>query len=112
MHNHENIKEYYSHITKEQEGKMETGICSCALDGTPDHIQAIRASVDEEIVKRFYGCGSPIPDALEGLTVLDLGCGTGYDVYTISKLVGEEGHVIGVDTVSYTHLTLPTKRIV
>lgn len=35
MHNHENIKEYYSHITKEQEGKMETGICSCALDGTP-----------------------------------------------------------------------------
>ena len=97
MHNHENIKEYYSHITKEQEGKMETGICSCALDGTPDHIQAIRASVDEEIVKRFYGCGSPIPDALEGLTVLDVGCGTGYDVYTISKLVGEEGHVIGVD---------------
>ena len=97
MHNHENIKEYYSHITKEQEGKMKTGICSCALDGTPAHIQAIRASVDEEIVKRFYGCGSPIPDALEGLTVLDLGCGTGYDVYTISKLVGEEGHVIGVD---------------
>ena len=97
MHNHENIKEYYSHITKEQEGKMKTGICSCALDGAPDHIQAIRASVDEEIVKRFYGCGSPIPDALEGLTVLDLGCGTGYDVYTISKLVGEEGHVIGVD---------------
>lgn len=97
MHNHENIKEYYSHITKELEGKMETGICSCALDGTPDHIQTIRAEVDEEIVKRFYGCGSPIPDALEGLTVLDLGCGTGYDVYTISKLVGEEGHVIGVD---------------
>jgi SAM-dependent methyltransferase len=31
------------------------------------------------------------------MTVLDLGCGTGRDVYTVSKLVGESGHVIGID---------------
>ena len=30
-------------------------------------------------------------------SVLDLGCGTGRDVYIVSKLVGESGHVIGVD---------------
>ena len=41
-------------------------------------------------------CGSPIPPLLEGLTVLDLGCGTGRDVYIASRLVGETGHVIGV----------------
>jgi len=31
------------------------------------------------------------------MTVLDLGCGTGRDVYIASKLVGETGRVIGVD---------------
>ena len=29
--------------------------------------------------------------------VLDLGCGAGRDVYAIAQLVGETGHVIGVD---------------
>ncbi|MCL1904847.1 MAG: methyltransferase domain-containing protein, partial [Methanomassiliicoccaceae archaeon] len=38
-----------------------------------------------------------LPPLLEGMTVLDLGCGTGRDVYIASKLVGESGHVIGVD---------------
>jgi len=34
---------------------------------------------------------------LEGKTVLDLGCGSGRDVYIASQLVGPEGKVIGVD---------------
>ena len=42
----------------------------------------------DEIVMRYYGCGSPIPDKIDGCTVLDLGCGTGRDVYVVSKLVG------------------------
>ena len=29
--------------------------------------------------------------------MLDLGCGAGRDVYAIAQLVGEDGHVIGVD---------------
>ena len=35
--------------------------------------------------------------ALTGATVVDLGCGTGRDVYVLSKLVGPTGRVIGVD---------------
>ena len=31
------------------------------------------------------------------MRVLDLGCGTGRDVYVLSKLVGPTGRVIGVD---------------
>lgn len=91
------VKDYYSKITVEEEGNMETSICSCAIDGMPDHLKAIRSEISDEIVNRFYGCGSPIPFALEGCTVLDLGCGTGLDVYMLSKLVGENGRVIGVD---------------
>ncbi len=93
----EEVKKYYSEVTGEKEGKMETNICSCALDAMPEHLQEIREQIPEEIVKRFYGCGSPIPAALEGCTVLDLGCGTGLDVYMVSKLVGEQGKVIGMD---------------
>ena len=36
-------------------------------------------------------------DDLEGLRVLDLGCGAGRDVYTIAQLVGPNGFVVGVD---------------
>ena len=38
-----------------------------------------------------------IPEALEGLHVLDLGSGSGQDCFVLSKLVGEHGHVTGVD---------------
>jgi ubiquinone/menaquinone biosynthesis C-methylase UbiE len=48
-------------------------------------------------VDRFYGCGFPIPQAVLGTTVLDLGCGTGRDVYVLSQLVGPNGHVHGID---------------
>ena len=50
-----------------------------------------------DVLDKFYGCGYPFPAALEGCTVLDLGCGAGRDVYVLSQLVGEHGHVHGVD---------------
>ena len=31
------------------------------------------------------------------MNVIDLGCGSGRDVYILSKLVGDTGSVIGVD---------------
>ena len=37
------------------------------------------------VLARFYGCGSPIPPLLAGCTALDLGCGTGRDVYVMSQ---------------------------
>ena len=37
------------------------------------------------------------PEALEGMHILDLGSGSGQDCFVLSKLVGENGHVTGVD---------------
>ncbi len=54
-------------------------------------------NVHPDVVSRFYGCGSPIPPLLAGATVLDLGCGTGRDVYVAAQLVGAAGLAIGVD---------------
>jgi MoaA/NifB/PqqE/SkfB family radical SAM enzyme/SAM-dependent methyltransferase len=48
---------------------------------------------------RGYGCGSPVLDAdpKPGATVVDLGSGRGIECFIASRLVGEEGRVIGVD---------------
>ena len=37
------------------------------------------------------------PESLEGMKILDLGSGSGQDCFVLSKLVGENGHVTGVD---------------
>ncbi|KAM9197843.1 arsenite methyltransferase isoform 2-T2 [Dugong dugon] len=46
---------------------------------------------------RYYGCGLVIPECLESCWILDLGSGSGRDCYALSQLVGEKGHVTGID---------------
>jgi SAM-dependent methyltransferase len=89
------VKDYYGKKLKSKDDLL-SGAC-CALDRPPAEIRAILPLIADEIHDRFYGCGSPFPPLLEGMTVLDLGCGTGRDVYIASKLVGESGVAIGVD---------------
>src|SRR3989338_2819250 len=89
------VKNYYGRILKTNED-LKTSAC-CATDGLPDEIKSILKNIEQEILDNFYGCGSPIPKLLDSCTVLDLGCGTGRDVYVISKLVGEKGMSIGID---------------
>ena len=91
------IKEYYSKVSVKDQGEMATHTCACGPDAMPPYIREILKEIPEEITSRFYGCGSPLPPALEGCTVLDLGCGCGRDVFLASKLVGPNGRVIGID---------------
>ncbi|XP_041065790.1 arsenite methyltransferase isoform X2 [Carcharodon carcharias] len=49
---------------------------------------------------RYYGCGLVVPECLESCWILDLGSGSGQDCYMLSKLVGEKGHVTGIDMTS------------
>ena len=48
-------------------------------------------------VCRYYGCGLVFPEAVEGCRVLDLSSGSGRDCFVLTKLVGSEGFVTGVD---------------
>lgn len=93
---HHQLKTYYGKILTGSRD-LKTSACCCSDEAMPPEVKAVLREVDGEILERFYGCGSPIPPELKGCTVLDLGCGTGRDVYVASKLVGENGIVIGVD---------------
>ena len=91
----DDVERYYGE-TLTSSADLRTSAC-CPADALPAHLRPIVAEIHPEVLERFYGCGSPLPPALDGATVLDLGCGTGRDVYTASKLVGPAGRVIGVD---------------
>lgn len=91
----ESVKDYYGKQLSSS-ADLKTNAC-CPIDAIPPEHRRILEMIDEEILARFYGCGSPIPPLLDGKVVLDLGCGTGRDVYMASYLVGEKGLVIGVD---------------
>lgn len=89
------VQNYYGK-TLSSTNDLKTSAC-CITDSLPVWQRKIISEIEPEILDKFYGCGSPIPLDIEGKTVLDLGCGTGRDVYLASKLVGENGYVIGVD---------------
>ncbi len=92
---HVEVQEYYGK-TLSKSSDLKTNACCCSTS-FPDWQKKIISQIEDEVIEKFYGCGSPIPLELEGKTVLDLGCGSGRDVYIASKLVGENGFVIGVD---------------
>ncbi|MEO8999284.1 MAG: methyltransferase domain-containing protein [Rhodanobacter sp.] len=92
---HSVVRSYYGE-TLQSSGDLRTTAC-CSIDAMPEHLRTILAQLHPEVRERFYGCGSPLPPALDGMTVLDLGCGSGRDAYLLSSLVGEGGQVIGVD---------------
>ncbi len=89
------VRSYYGE-TLQSSRDLRTTAC-CSIDAMPEYLRTILNQLHPEVRDRFYGCGSPLPPALDGMTVLDLGCGSGRDAYLLSKLVGERGRVIGID---------------
>jgi SAM-dependent methyltransferase len=90
-----NVQRYYGE-TLASTADLRTDAC-CTSGDTPAALRPALADIHPEVSARYYGCGLVAPDLLEGLRVLDLGCGSGRDVYLLSRLVGESGEVVGVD---------------
>ena len=109
------VKNYYGHVLQDM-SDLKTSACCCSDELLHPAVKDIEKEIDSEVLTKFYGCGSPIPPALEGCKVLDLGCGTGKDVFIASRLSGPDGFVTGIDMtdeqieVGQRHLTSQMER--
>lgn len=92
---HEVVQEYYGKQLTGTED-LRTSAC-CDASAIPEWLKPLLSNIHEDVLARYYGCGLVCPAELKGARVLDLGCGTGRDVYALSQLVGPEGEVVGVD---------------
>jgi arsenite methyltransferase len=73
--------------------RVEPALC-CPSGG---YDPSLTEHIPGEILEKDYGCGDPTRWVGRGETVVDLGCGVGKACYMLSKKVGPDGRVIGVD---------------
>ena len=92
---HDVVQDYYGKQLQSS-GDLKTDAC-CDISEVPEWLKPLLARIHPEILSRYYGCGLVCPELLRGCRVLDLGCGSGRDVYALAQLVGESGEVVGVD---------------
>jgi arsenite methyltransferase len=89
------VRDYYGKVLQSS-SDLRTDAC-CTPSDVPEDVKAVLCNVHEEVLAKYYGCGLVVPQALEGTRVLDLGCGSGRDVYALAQLTGPTGEVVGVD---------------
>lgn len=92
---HDEVQNYYGKVLTGSDD-LQTNAC-CTPDAMPTYVKAVLSQLHDEVLMRYYGCGLVMPLDLTGMRILDLGCGAGRDVYALSRLVGENGTVVGVD---------------
>ena len=94
-------------IVKESYGKIADADCcrSCGCNGMDKEKIAKSLGYSDKEIKSHpdanlgLGCGNPtaLGEIKEGMVVLDLGSGAGFDCFLAAKKVGKTGKVIGVD---------------
>jgi arsenite methyltransferase len=89
------VQDYYGRQLRST-ADLKTSAC-CDISEIPQWLKPLLSKIHPDVLSRYYGCGLVCPPLLEGCKVLDLGCGTGRDVYALAQLVGATGSVVGVD---------------
>ncbi len=89
------VKDYYGK-TLQTSADLKTEAC-CEPAEMPGYIKQLLTNVHDEVLAKYYGCGLVVPTTLKDARVLDLGSGSGRDVYALAQLVGPEGEVVGID---------------
>lgn len=90
------VQNYYGQVLRKS-ADLQTNACVTAARPVPKHLQKALQNVHEEVTLRYYGCGLVLPERLKNCWILDLGSGSGRDCYALSQLVGEKGHITGID---------------
>ncbi|XP_015488478.1 arsenite methyltransferase isoform X2 [Parus major] len=95
-HIHQEVQDYYGKELQKTED-LKTNACITSARPLPKLVRDALKHIHDEVVARYYGCGLVIPECLSSCRILDLGSGSGRDCYLLSQLVGEQGHVTGID---------------
>ena len=99
MQNYKKIKE----VIKEKYKSIAVKGSGCGCNNSEDISKNIGYSDDDIAIGKGanlgLGCGNPVAlsKIKQGDTVLDLGCGAGFDCFLASKKAGKDGKVIGID---------------
>ncbi|XP_066047099.1 arsenite methyltransferase isoform X2 [Chamaea fasciata] len=93
---HQEVQDYYGKELQKTED-LKTNVCVTSARPLSKVVRDALEHIHEEVVARYYGCGLVIPECLSSCRILDLGCGSGRDCYLLSQLVGEQGHITGID---------------
>lgn len=91
----DSVKEYYGKVLSKT-SDLKTNAC-CTSEALPDRVKHALSHVHPDVLAKYYGCGIVAPDELRGKRILDLGCGSGRDVYVLAQFAGEKGECVGVD---------------
>ncbi|WP_419812174.1 methyltransferase domain-containing protein [Bacterioplanoides sp.] len=92
---HNVVQDYYGKQLQSSDDLKTTACCDASA--MPEWLKPLLSQIHPEVLSRYYGCGLVCPPKLEGCRILDLGSGSGRDVYALAQLVGPEGEVVGVD---------------
>ncbi len=89
------VQEYYGQQLQSTDD-LKTSAC-CDASAVPNWLKPLLSNIHDDVLSRYYGCGLVCPELLKGCKILDLGSGSGRDVYALAQLVGKEGEIVGVD---------------
>ncbi|MGC2352857.1 MAG: arsenite methyltransferase [Candidatus Udaeobacter sp.] len=104
----EEVRQRYGATARGESSSCGDGCCSSTSTEMLGY-SAEDSAIAPEPANLGLGCGNPLAIASlqPGQTVLDLGCGAGFDSFLAARAVGPSGTVIGVDM---THEMLAKAR--
>jgi arsenite methyltransferase len=92
------VRSKYAEVSNTAVGKFNypTGRDGAILQG---YDITIIQSMSDDLIESFCGVGNPftLGPINKGETILDVGCGAGFDLIVASHFIGQHGRVYGID---------------